>query len=311
MIIDTTITKEQSLVLQGLLAPQKHINAKYFYDEHGSQLFEKITRLDEYYPTRTEIKIIKQHAPEITELIQENSLLIEPGAGSCEKVQLLLNYLKLQAYLPQDISESFLKEATIKLNQAFPSLLVSPLISDFSHPIEVPEHLSQYAKYVFYPGSTLGNFEHNNAIKFLTQMSQLIGRCGGMILGVDMHKDTNTLELAYNDSQGVTAKFNLNILQNINRLLKCDINANNFYHRAHYNTELKRIEMHLYSNCRQQYDVLGETITFKKGESIHTENSYKYTIEDIHWLADQSGFELVKSWHDEKHLFSVNFLQVR
>lgn len=310
MIIETT-TKEQSLALQGLLAKQKHINPKYFYDKSGSQLFEKITCLEEYYPTRTEIKILKKNAAEITALIQENSLLIEPGAGSCEKVQLLLNYLKLQAYLPQDISENFLVEAITKLNQAFPSLLVQPLISDFSQPIVIPEYLAQYAKYVFYPGSTLGNFEHESAIKFLTQMSHLIGRCGGIILGVDMHKDINILESAYNDSEGVTAQFNLNALHNINRLLNSNIDTNGFYHRAHYNTQQRRIEMHLYSKYQQSYQVLGETIDFKEGESIHTENSYKYTLEDIHWLANQSGFELVKSWHDDDNLFSVVFLRVR
>lgn len=300
---------EQKQVLLGLKAPQKSINPKYFYDQEGSHLFEQITQLEEYYPTRTEIQIFRQYAKQITARVQGGALLIEPGAGSCEKVRHLLKELHLTAYLPQDISEDFLLAATAKLKEEFPGLHIHPLISDFAHPLQVPDHLAQHSKCVFYPGSTLGNFNTDDAIAFLSQMSRLVGQNGGLILGADLHKDTARLEAAYNDRDGLTARFNLNILKNINRLLGCTIDPGQFNHQAHYNTEKRRIEMHLISSCEQRYDILGEEIHFQAGESIHTENSYKYTLQDLESIAAQAGFELIESWLDEERLFSVSYLR--
>ena len=306
-----TLDEEQAAILQGLKAEQKFINPKYFYNHHGSKLFEQITELDEYYPTRTERKILQSRANDIAQLIEPNSLIVEPGAGSCKKIEYLLEALHPSVYVPQDVSAEFLKQSAQRLSNEYSWLDVVPVASDFSDPIEIPERLQSLRKYAFYPGSTIGNFEPEDALNFLKQMRQLVGDNGGMIIGVDLHKDNEILHAAYNDKKGITAQFNLNTLSHINDILDADFNIKEFEHVALYNSKKQRIEMYLKSLKSSAYDVLGETVTFEKGELVHTEHSYKYTIEGIASLAQNSGFLLKHSWTDKKDLFSVNYLQAQ
>jgi len=305
------LDEEQAAILQGLKAEQKFINPKYFYNHHGSKLFEQITELDEYYPTRTERKILQSRANDIAQLIEPNSLIVEPGAGSCKKIEYLLEALHPSVYVPQDVSAEFLKQSAQRLSNEYSWLDVVPVASDFSDPIEIPERLQSLRKYAFYPGSTIGNFEPEDALNFLKQMRQLVGDNGGMIIGVDLHKDNEILHAAYNDKKGITAQFNLNTLSHINDILDADFNIKEFEHVALYNSKKQRIEMYLKSLKSSAYDVLGETVTFEKGELVHTEHSYKYTIEGIASLAQNSGFLLKHSWTDKKDLFSVNYLQAQ
>ncbi|GAA0197346.1 L-histidine N(alpha)-methyltransferase [Kangiella japonica] len=311
MINKTSLDTEQAEILTGLQAEQKFINPKFFYNHRGSKLFEKITQLDEYYPTRTERLILQSRAGAIAKYIDKQSLIVEPGAGSCKKIEYLLEAIHPNIYVPQDVSEEFLKRSAERLSEDYPWLTVSPVVSDFSDPIELPAEVSNLTKYVFYPGSTIGNFEPDDAQHFLSQMRQLVGEAGGMILGVDLHKDNETLHAAYNDKSGVTAEFNLNTLAHINQILGANFKLEAFEHLALYNSQKKRIEMYLKSLESASYEVLGETVSFEKGELIHTEHSYKYTLDGIAELANKSGFKLEQSWLDDDELFSVNYLRAK
>ncbi|MCW8856354.1 MAG: L-histidine N(alpha)-methyltransferase [Kangiella sp.] len=307
-IKEPSINKEQQDILDGLSAEQKFINPKYFYNHRGSKLFEKITQLDEYYPTRTELGILESQSKEIAKLISSDSIIIEPGAGNCTKIEYLLTDIHPNVYVPQDVSEEFLHKSAERLSERYPWLEVHPIVSDFSDPIVLPEIYQHFAKHVFYPGSTIGNFEPEDAIAFLKQMHQLVGNNGGILLGVDLHKDNEILHAAYNDEKGITAEFNLNTLNHINQILEADIDTNQFEHHALYNSQQQRIEMYLRSKAKQSYKILGNTITFERGELVHTEHSYKYTLDGIAELAKKSGFTLQKSWLDEEELFSVSYL---
>lgn len=307
-IKEPSINKEQQDILDGLSAEQKFINPKYFYNHRGSKLFEKITQLDEYYPTRTELGILESKSKEIAKLISSDSIIIEPGAGNCIKIEYLLTDIHPNVYVPQDVSEEFLQKSAERLSERYPWLEVHPIASDFSDPIVLPEIYQHFAKHVFYPGSTIGNFEPEDAIAFLKQMHQLVGNNGGILLGVDLHKDNEILHAAYNDEKGITAEFNLNTLNHINQILEADIDTNQFEHHALYNSQQQRIEMYLRSKAEQSYEILGNSIIFERGELIHTEHSYKYTLDGIAELAKKSGFTLKKSWLDEEELFSVSYL---
>ncbi|HEY9030583.1 MAG TPA: L-histidine N(alpha)-methyltransferase [Kangiella sp.] len=307
-IKEPSINKEQQDILDGLVAEKKFINPKYFYNHRGSKLFEKITQLDEYYPTRTELGILKNKSKEIAEFISSDSIIIEPGAGNCTKIEYLLTDIHPNVYVPQDVSEEFLQKSAERLSERYPWLEVHPIASDFSDPIELPEIYQHFAKHVFYPGSTIGNFEPEDAINFLKKMHQLVGNHGGILIGVDLHKDYETLHAAYNDEKGITAEFNLNTLNHINQILEADIDINQFEHHALYNSKQQRIEMYLRSKSKQRYEILGNTISFEMGELIHTEHSYKYTLDGIAELAQKAGFMLQKSWLDEAELFSVSYL---
>ena len=304
-----SLNQEEVEILTGLKAEQKFINPKYFYNHRGSQLFEKITQLDEYYPTRTERLILESRANDIAQYIDKQSLIIEPGAGSCKKIEYLLEAIHPSVYVPQDVSAEFLKQSAERLSKDYPWLTVSPVVSDFSEPINIASEFERHTKYVFYPGSTIGNFEPEDAVTFLKQMRQLVGETGGIVLGVDLHKDNETLHAAYNDKKGITAEFNLNTLAHINDILGASFKLDEFEHLALYNSEQQRIEMYLKSLKAARYEVLGETLSFEKGELIHTEHSYKYTIDGIAELASKSGFKLAHSWLDGDELFSVNYLQ--
>ena len=304
------LMESRAELLAGLQMDQKRVNPKYFYDERGSELFEQITQQQEYYPTRTEMAILAQYATEIAEHCGDDCVMIEPGSGNSEKVRLLLDSVQPAAYVPVDISAEFLYESAVRLGREFPWLNIHAICADFSEQWQDRTELPDGRRIVFYPGSTIGNMEPQAAQIFLSDLRQWIGSDGGILIGVDLHKSETLLNAAYNDASGVTAEFNLNILSSVNELLDGDFSEDAFSHHAFYNTELKRIEMHLVSKESQTVKVNGSKIEFDKGETLHTENSYKYSLQDFSALSDAAGLVLEKSWLDKNELFSVHYLTV-
>lgn len=316
MALDTridnqTVRAEQRVeLLAGLARRPRRINPKFFYDERGSHLFSLICELDEYYPTRTEIGIYKNRSAEIAEAIGPDCELVEPGAGACEKVRYLLADLKPAAYLPLDISGDYLQTATDRLREDFPTLDVRPIVADFNGDFDLPDTGFAGRRIIFYPGSTIGNFEPEAARDFLCRAADLAGESGGLLIGVDLHKDSDVLNAAYNDSQGLTAAFNRNVLSHANRLLDAQFDPEAFEHVAFYNRSKRRIEMHLESCRAQSVRCNGTVLEFEAGERIHTEYSYKYGVEDFADLAGSAGLALHSSWVDDGELFSVQYYQV-
>lgn len=298
----------RSELLQGLRQTQKSVNPKWFYDAAGSELFEQITALPEYYPTRTELGILEDNRQAIADYCGAGCVFIEPGSGSSEKARLLLDALRPAAYVPLDISADFLRESAEQLGQEYPWLQVNAVCADFNQGWPFPENLPQGKRVVFYPGSTIGNLEPAAAASFLRRVRQVIGDDGGLLIGVDLHKSTERLQAAYNDASGVTARFNLNVLNRLNELLDAEFDPARFRHEAHYNTGEQRIEMHLVSEQAQSVRCNGDHIDFAPGETIHTENSYKYTAESFADLAASAGLTLQQSWFDKERLFSVHYL---
>ena len=296
-------------LLAGLAMTQKSINPKFFYDELGSELFDQITQLPEYYPSRTESAILKKYSQDIARYCGKDCVLIEPGSGSSEKVRLLLHSLKPAAYVPLDISSQFLYRSALKLGEQYPWLNIHAICADFSHDWTLPSQVPNGKKVVFYPGSTIGNLEPKMAIAFLSRIKRWIDTGGGMLIGVDLHKSEDILNSAYNDSAGVTAAFNLNLLTHINHLLDTGFELDQFNHKAYYNSQKRRIEMHLESKIDQSITCNESEITFTQGETIHTENSYKYTIEGFSALVEQAGLSVQQSWTDDRCLFSVHYLK--
>jgi dimethylhistidine N-methyltransferase len=305
-----TVGDNRAELIEGLSRKQKQINPKYFYDQIGSELFEKITQQHEYYPARTEKSILSKYASEIASYCGEDCILIEPGSGSSEKVRLLLETLQPAAYVPLDISADFLYQAAQKLGREFPWLNIHAICADFSDQWHARTRLKGGRRVVFYPGSTIGNMEPALAQKFLSNLREWIGHDGSVLIGVDLHKPEHLLNAAYNDAQGVTAEFNLNVLNSMNNLINADFNPDDFSHHAFYNNDLKRIEMHLVSKDTQTVNVDGRLIQFDKGETLHTENSYKYSLASFTALTNAAGFTLEKSWLDEDELFSVHYLSI-
>ncbi len=296
-------------VLQGLDSDNKTLPCRFLYDSKGSELFEEITDLDEYYPTRTEITLLQTHAREIAEIAGENTTLIEFGSGSSRKTKYLIKSLEdISSYIPIDISSSALKEAEQDLQSHFPELEISPLHADFLKPMEIQDNEDSSYRLGFFPGSTIGNFEKDDAITFLRTAREILGNESGLIIGVDLQKDLDILIPAYNDAKGVTAEFNLNILRRINNELDGNIDLETFRHKAIYNKQAQRIEMHLESQKDQNTSILGKNISFSKGETIHTENSHKYTIESFRNLAQKAGWKPLKHWTDQAKLFSIHYL---
>lgn len=297
-------------VLAGLLRQQKTLPCKYLYDEYGSYLFDRICELDEYYPTRTEMLIMRQHIDEIAAYIGMHALLVEYGSGSSLKTRLLLDSVPaLSGYIPIDISEAHLLQTAAQLEERYDTLPITPLCADYTHDITLPESVSNAARVVaFFPGSTIGNFDPEDARDMLKGIARVCGPDGGLLIGVDLIKEITMLEAAYNDSKGVTAAFNLNLLRRINRELEGTFQLDQFAHMAIYNTTHRRIEMHLVSLTDQVVKVGGHTIFFRQHEIIHTENSYKYSIDDFATLARSAGFEVEHVWTDRKQLFSVQYL---
>lgn len=295
-------------VIGDLSRAPKRLSPKYFYDATGSELFEQITLLPEYYPTRTELSILRDQGQAISAMIPAGAALVEFGAGATTKVRLLLGQCRLGAYVPVDISGEFLNAQAEALRADYPDLAIHPVTADFTAPFELPEAVRDMPKVGFFPGSTLGNFEPGEACTFLRSARAILGEGGRMVIGVDLEKDERTLYDAYNDTAGVTARFNLNVLHRINRELGGDFDVGAFIHRAIYNRDRHRIEMHLISKKAFTAEVLGKKFSFRPGESIHTESSYKYSIDRFALLARVSGWTLLESWTDDAGLFSVHAL---
>jgi dimethylhistidine N-methyltransferase len=294
--------------IAGLTAKPKRLPPKYFYDAAGLALFERITELDEYYPTRSELKLLSEHAPAIAAHFPAGSALIEFGSGSSRKARILLGAAAtVQAYMPVDICGEFLQQDAAQLRRDFPHLAVLPVAADFTALTELPHEIAPMHYVGFFPGSTIGNLEPHEAASFLRQTSKLLGPGSAFVVGVDLVKDTDILYRAYNDAEGTTAKFNLNLLTRMNRELAADFDLAAFEHHAFYNAERSRVEMHLASTRRQRVKVASTTIEFRAGETIHTENSYKYSIESFQALAHGSGWSPLAAWTDG--LFSVHALQ--
>lgn len=296
-------------VLTGLQKPHKTLPAKLFYDERGSQLFDAITALPEYYPTRTEQAILDARIGEIAALLGDDVLLVEYGSGSSRKTRTLLDHIPhLAGYVPIDISRDHLQQTAKHLALAYPHLEILPVVADYEADFKLPTPTRPVSKSVaYYPGSTIGNFHPLEAIQFLKRMRQVCGNECGLLIGVDLKKDPERLHDAYNDSAGVTAAFNLNMLDRLNRELGANFNLYAFRHVAFYNEKDGRIEMHLQSMTAQTVRVNGLTVHFKAGECIWTESSYKYTIPEFAHLAAQAGFQPVQAWTDEDQLFSVQY----
>jgi dimethylhistidine N-methyltransferase len=298
-------------VIAGLGDSPKWLSAKYFYDAAGSDLFEEITRLPEYYPTRTELSILERCAGDIAGYIPLSAALVEFGAGSSKKARIVIDAApQLAAYVPVDISAEFLAQEAMAVRHDFPWLAVLPVAADFTRDFDLPAQIRARARVGFFPGSTIGNFEPEDATEFLRQAGRVLGQGATMIVGVDLIKDAAVLNAAYNDAAGVTAQFNLSILKRMNRELGGNFDLSSFRHRAFYNVDHHRIEMHLESLKAQTATVGGRTFSFDKGETIHTENSYKYTIDSLRALAREAGWRWAATWTDEKNYFSVNALRL-
>jgi len=298
-------------VVAGLSDTPKWLSAKYFYDAAGSALFEEITRLPEYYPTRTELSILTRCAGEMSGYIPLSAALVEFGTGSTKKARILIDAApQLAAYVPVDISPEFLAQEAAAVRRDVPWLPVLPVAADFTRDFELPAQIRSRPRVGFFPGSTIGNFEPGDATEFLRQAARVLGQGATMIVGVDLTKDEAVLNAAYNDAAGVTAEFNLNILARMNRELDGNFDVASFCHRAFYNTEHHRIEMHLESLRAQTVTVAGRAFSFEKGETIHTENSYKYTVDSFRALAREAGWRWAATWTDEKNYFSVHALRL-
>ena len=298
-------------VLEGLRRPRKTLVPKYFYDEVGSALFEAICALPEYYPTRTETALMQAHAPAMAACLGRRCALIEFGSGVSRKTRLLIAAAEPCVYVPIDIARETLRAAAAALGHAFPDLPIVAVCADYSTSFELPplERFGARRRTIYFPGSTIGNFDPEDSVEFLARAARTAGAGGGLLIGVDLRKDKAILEAAYDDPQGVTAAFNLNLLARINRELGADFDLRSFRHRAVYSEARGRIEMHLES-CRDQTVHIGaEAIAFRNGESIHTENSYKYSVQEFQALAACAGFRMRQCWVDDASLFSIHYME--
>ncbi|MFC3609235.1 L-histidine N(alpha)-methyltransferase [Stutzerimonas tarimensis] len=295
--------------LAGLSCSPKWLSPKFFYDRRGSELFEKICQQPEYYLTRTEEGILREAVDDIARLSGPGIDLIEFGSGASRKVRLLLEALRPISYLGIDISEDFLLSSTQRLAADYPWLEVHAACSDFSQRLDLPEDFHSAHPLAFYPGSSIGNFTPAQARRFLGELHDLLPPGGGALIGVDLVKDRTTLEAAYNDRARATAAFNLNVLQRIRDELDSDIDPSRFEHHAFFNDAECRIEMHLVATEAQDVRIEGQSFHFAEGESLHTENSYKYSLESFCALARSAGFDCIGRWLDDDELFSVHYLQ--
>ncbi|GGF10183.1 dimethylhistidine N-methyltransferase [Aliidongia dinghuensis] len=302
----------RAAVHAGLAQPQKSLPCKFFYDAEGSRLFEQICELPEYYPTRTELALLEAHAGEIARLIGPRARLVEFGSGAGIKIRLLLQALdRPAAYVPVDISREHLLAAAVDLARDFPTLRIAPICADYTQPFALPASAGVHPETTvgFFPGSTIGNFTAPEARGFLARARRLLGPGSAMVVGVDLRKDRNILVPAYDDAAGVTAAFNLNLLVRINRELDGDFALDQFTHEARWNDTLGRIEMHLVSRRDQEVRIGAERFRFREGETIHTENSYKYTLDQFRAMATDAGYRPEAVWTDPKGLFSVHMLR--
>ena len=297
-------------VLAGLRRRPRAISPKFFYDSRGSELFDAITRTPEYYLTRTEIGILRKHADDIAARVGMGRLLVEPGGGSCDKVRLLLDGLRPCAYVPMDISRDHLRLAAERVAAEFPWLEVYAACTDFTRDLDLPTWGPDKPRLAFFPGSSIGNFDPDGARGFLAAVATLVGPGGHLLIGVDLRKDKAVLDAAYNDAAGITAAFNLNLLTRINRELGADFDLTAWRHHAYFDDARGRIEMHLVSRLAQAVHLCGELFQFARHETIHTENSYKYGIDEFRHIARRAGFAPEAVWTDGEALFSVHLLHV-
>ncbi len=309
---DPALDEEIENILAGLTAPIKHLSPKYFYDDFGLRLFEEICRLPEYYPTRTERKIMDGHLPEMAPLIGPRVSVIEFGSGSSQKIRQLLDGLaEPAAYVPVDISAPYLSSMASSLAKDYPTLQVVPVLADFTRPFDLPTHaVAPERNLVFFPGSTIGNFERPEARSLLEVMRHEAGPGGALLIGVDLKKDPRIVRAAYNDSAGVTARFNLNVLRRLNSELGANFDLSGFQHKAVYDELQGRIEMRLVSRKAQRARFAGHSIDFRAGEHIVTEYSHKYSLDEFAALARSAGLEPIRAWCDADALFSVHYLTV-
>jgi dimethylhistidine N-methyltransferase len=304
---DEDITDDLREILTGLGESQKAISSKFFYDERGSRLFDQICNLPEYYLTRTELGILREHVVDMADKIGPQASLIEFGSGSSLKIRILLDNLdQLAAYVPVDISRDYLVMAADDIARDFPEVEVLPVSADFTYPFDLPDPVvTPVRNVVYFPGSTIGNFSHTAAHDLLRVMHHEAGNNGALLIGIDLQKDKEIIEAAYNDSAGVTAEFNLNILRRINREFGADFKLDDFRHRAIYSEASGRIEMYLISSCDQIVTIAGHNFAISAGESILTEHSHKYTTEGFVAMAARAGFRLEKHWSDSGKMFAV------
>lgn len=300
-------------VLSSLARTDKWLPSKFFYDEEGSRLFEEICDLDEYYLTRTELGIVQSYAAEMAAIIGPQARLVEFGSGSSLKTRILLDHLEdLAAYVPVDISREHLRQTSLDIADSYPGLNIQPVCADFTEPFNLPDGGETGGKtVVYFPGSTIGNLEPSEAKRLLRDVAEIAGPGGGLLIGIDLKKSRAKLEAAYNDREGVTSEFNLNLLRRINRELGADFDVDQFFHRATYNAVAGRMEMFLVSRQTHDVTVAGERFHFEEGESICTEYSHKYTIEGFRELAADAGFELNRCWSDANRWFAVLYLSVK
>jgi L-histidine Nalpha-methyltransferase len=292
-------------VLAGLAAPIPAVPARWLYDRRGSELFEEITRLPEYYPTRTETAMLEQHAGEMAAALGEGAAVIEFGSGSSAKTPILLRAAAPAAYVPIDISGDFLRDSAASLQAGFPNLPIHPVEADFMGRIELPDAIAGLPRLGFFPGSTIGNLVARTAVDLLRAMKETLGEGSRLLIGMDRIKPVEVLLAAYDDDAGVTAEFNLNLLHRINAELEGDIPVEAFRHRAIWNDELSRIEMHLEAVRDVNFTVSGQSFAFRAGETIHTENSHKYGHRDSRLMLRAAGWGVVREWLDERQWFSI------
>ena len=306
----TTSAAEIHQIVTGLSAPQTQISPKYFYDERGSKLFDDITRLPEYYLTNTELGIMRDNIAEIVALVGKQASLIEFGSGSSLKTRILLEHLsELAAYVPVDISEEHLHASANQIRGEFPHVDVLPVVADFTQEFSLPAPMVMPVRnIVYFPGSTIGNFECEMAIGLLRVMHHEAGKGGALLIGVDLQKDPAVIEKAYNDSAGVTAQFNLNMLQRLNRDYGANFDVNAFTHSANYDQDKSRVVIKLVSQADQAFEIGDTAFDIAAGESILTEYSHKYTLDGFAAMARTAGFAVEKVWTDAERLFSVQFL---
>ncbi len=297
-------------ILSGLSAPEKSIPCRFLYDAAGSALFEKITALPEYYPTRTEIAILGSCAPVIAGETEPGTVLIEFGSGSSIKTELLLAEMPdLYAYVPIDISRAALDDAQARIEKRFPGLRVLPVCADFAKPLAMPHEIAGRPRLGFFPGSTIGNLAEDAAVELLANMSKIVGKGGRLVIGADLKKDSKQLIAAYDDAAGVTAAFNLNLLKRANRELGANFDVSQFDHLATYDADKGRVALYLVSQADQTATVLGREFAFAAGEHIHTEYSHKYDVDGFQAMAARAGWQPVNVWTDEQRLFSVHELR--
>lgn len=285
-------------VLQGLSERQKAIPARWLYDTAGSELFEAITGLPEYYPTRVEAQLLEAHAGKIAELVGPGRVVVEFGSGSSVKTPLLLRELAASAYVPLDISGEFLRQACVELGAKFPELTIIPIEANFMGSVRLPSSVPDHARLGFFPGSTIGNMVPLTAVELLRSMRDTLGDRSRLLIGIDRRKDVDRLIAAYDDAQGVTARFNLNLLDRINRELGGNVPSERFRHVARWNADWSRIEMHLEAIDDLAFTVSGRAVQMRKGETIHTENSHKYTPDQARLLLQAGGWTPIHLWSD-------------